>query len=365
MSVHLLSDLVKKELINPPAFVTSCLQYLTLMGSQSYGVANTGNKDEVSDWDIYGFCVPHKDMVFPHLRGEISGFGRQIKRFDQYQAHHVNDVESRRQYDLSIYNIVRYFQLCMKNNPNMIDSLFTSQRCVLYCTPIGNHVRENRKLFLHKGSWFKFKGYAFSQMHKMKDKALLQFIQLCERMVVPLDVTPEMIEQQIQARGNGESLVGHPLNHLSSPELAMLQTVAKRAFQGGHISKRIGSVAKYGYDVKFAYHVVRLLNEVEQILVEGDLDLERNREQLKSIRRGEWTMEQIEDYFTQKERELEGAYSASTLRHSPDESKIKQLLLNCLEMHFGSLDKCVVKQGQLEELVNEMQQLVEKYRAVR
>ena len=43
---------------------------------------------------------------------------------------------------------------------------------------------------------------------------------------------------------------------------------------------------KFGFDVKFAYHTVRLLNEAEQLLLEGDLDLQRNREQLKSIRRG-------------------------------------------------------------------------------
>ena len=66
-------------------------------------------------------------------------------------------------------------------------------------------------------------------------------------------------------------------------------------------SKRAASVEKFGYDVKAAYHVVRLLNEIEQILVEGDLDLLRNREQLKSIRRGEWTIEQLNQYFTEKE----------------------------------------------------------------
>ena len=71
MSVNLLSALVKKGLISPPAFVTDCLQYLTLMGSQAYGVANTGDKEQMSDWDIYGFCIPYKDMIFPHLRGEI------------------------------------------------------------------------------------------------------------------------------------------------------------------------------------------------------------------------------------------------------------------------------------------------------
>lgn len=365
MSVNLISDLKKKNLINPPAFISDCLQYLTLMGSQAYGVANTNDTEEISDWDVYGFCIPYKDMVFPHLRGEIAGFGRQVQRFEQYQQHSVKDISKRKEYDLSVYNIIKYFQLCMENNPNMIDSLFTPQRCVLYCTPIGNLVRENRKLFLHKGCFFRFKSYAFSQMHKMKNKALKQYIEQCDRLKVDLDTTtPNMVQDQIVRRAKGDREGIHPLDHLTNEELSTFQALIKRVYQGGSISKRLKSVQKYSYDVKYAYQLVRLLNEVEQILIEGDLSVDRNREQLKSIRRGEWTMDQIEEYFDQKERELESAYTFSKLRHSPDESKIKQLLLNCLEMHFGSLDKCIIKQGQVEELA-EMQAVIDQYRVIR
>ncbi len=75
---------------------------------------------------------------------------------------------------------------------------------------------------------------------------------------------------------------------------------------------RAEAIARFGYDVKFAYHVVRLLDEVEQIMVEGDL--ERNREQLKSIRRGEWTLEALQAHFDAKGRALENAYAASSRR---------------------------------------------------
>ena len=47
--------------------------------------------------------------------------------------------------------------------------------------------------------------------------------------------------------------------------------------------KRQASVEEYGYDIKFGYHVVRLMLEVEQIMIEGDLDLLRNTDQLLSI----------------------------------------------------------------------------------
>jgi len=122
----------------------------------------------------------------------------------------------------------------------------------------------------------------------------------------------------------------------------------KRLYAAAVKSNREKDIVKHGYSTKFAYHIVRLLNEVEQILTEQDLDIQRNREQLKSIRRGDWTLEQIENYFEKKELELE-----------PDEEGIKNLLMECLEMHYGSLDACVVQPSKaiaalkhIEEIAN-------------
>src|SRR5665213_119114 len=163
--MDLIETLHSKGLIKPPPFVIGGTQYLTVMGSQSYGVANND-----SDLDVYGWCIPPKDMVFPHLRGEILGFGYQTQRFDQFQQHHVMEKDTGKEYDLSIYNIVKFFQLVMENNPNMVDSLFTDETCVIKCTKIGQHVRDNRKTFLSKKAWHTFKGYAYAQMHKMRSK---------------------------------------------------------------------------------------------------------------------------------------------------------------------------------------------------
>ena len=293
--MELLERLHSKNLIKPPPFVVGGTQYLTIMGSMAYGVSS-----DSSDMDVYGFCIPPKDIVFPHLAGVIPGFGTQIQKFEQFQQHHIVDKESRKEYDINVYNIIKYFQLVMENNPNMIDSLFTRENCVLGATKIANHVRDNRKLFLHKGSWHKFKGYAFSQMHKMRIK---------------------------------------------NPD---------------EESVRFDMVQKYGFDVKFAYHVVRLLNEVEQIMVEHDLDLMKNNEQLKAIRNGEWKIEQIEQYFYDKEKSLEHVYSTSTLRHRPDEDQIKRILLECLEEYYGSLDGAVETVDQYKAMLRQIQQIVSK-----
>jgi hypothetical protein len=170
---------------------------------------------------------------------------------------------------------------------------------VWHCTQVGQVLRESRKKFLHQGVCDKFKGYAYAQVHKMQTK---------------------------------------------EPE-------------GG--SKRAALVGKFGFDVKFAYHVVRLLNEAEQILREGDLDLQRNREQLKAIRRGEWTPGQVLEYFERKRVDLEGVRSRSSLPPAPDEAAIRDTLLRCLEAHYGSLDGCVRVPGRAEGLLRQIRELIE------
>ncbi len=126
--------------------------------------------------------------------------------------------------------------------------------------------------------------------------------------------------------------------------------------------KRKETVEKYGYDLKFAYHVVRLINEVEQILLTHDLSIDRNREQLKSIRAGEWTIDQIEKYFYDKEKSLEELYVKSDLQHSPDENKIKAVLLACMEEYYGSLDACVVRDEQyLIDALNQIKNICDTF----
>lgn len=164
---YVIEKLIKRKLINPPKFLSTNTVYEVIMGSVAYGVSQGS-----SDNDIYGFAIPYKEDIFPHLRGEIEGFGKQKQRFDQFQQHHIKDEQEGKSYDITIYNIVRYFQLCMENNPNMVDSLFVPDNCVLFASSIGQKVRENRRIFLHRGSWHKFKGYCFSQKTKMKNNSI-------------------------------------------------------------------------------------------------------------------------------------------------------------------------------------------------
>jgi len=361
--------LIKKEIIKDfPSFLQNSIQYEVMMGSVAYGVSS-----DVSDIDIYGFCIPYKEIIFPHLSGEISGFGRQKQIFEQFQKHHIQDISKGVIYDISIYNIVKYFMLCMENNPNMVDSLFVPQHCILHSTSIANYLRERRKEFLHKGSWYKFKGYSYSQVHKMNNKALKILVDECNN----LNIDPEKLENELVMielirRGNKDLRVSKKytssinetgLEKLKTSDLNDLYLLMRECSkEGGKFGNRLKTIKQFGYDVKFAYHVVRLLNEIEQILVEGDLELDRSREQLKAIRRGEWTIEMVTDYFNTKERELETVYNNSKLPHSPNEPKIKQILLDCLEMYFGKLEKIAIsKSSDSKMILQDLQIIINKY----
>lgn len=278
--------------ISPPSFLPHNVVYEALMGSYAYGAST-----DDSDRDVYGVCIPDKLTLFPHLAGEIQGFGRQIKRFEQFQQHHVQHGD--KQYDIQIYNIVKYFQLLLDNNPSVLDSLFVPFNCVLFTSQVGNMIRESRKMFLHKGAFHRYKGYAYSQMHKMSS---------------------------IERTG-----------------------------------KRKEICDKHGWDVKFGMHLVRLLDYIEQILTTGDLDMQRNSEQLKAIRRGEVSEEEVRKWASEKELQLEKMYAESKLPWGPDEAAIKQLLLNCLELHYGSLADCVSKPNAEKQALLEIQQVLDKY----
>jgi uncharacterized protein len=293
-------DLFSKGLIKPPRFLPANMIYETMMGSAAYGVST-----DHSDRDIYGVCIPPKNDIFPHLDGKIPGFGPPHEPFENFQQSHIRDGHANDshaiEYDLSIYGIVRYFALCMEGNPNMLDSLFTAQDCVLHLTAVGTMIRENRRHFLHKGCWPKFKGYAYATMHKLRTK--------------------------------------------------------------NPIGKRRELVEEFGFDVKYAYHIVRLLNECEQILTHADIDLRMNREQLKAIRRGEMTEQEVFAWASEKERFLEKLYQESSLPKGPDQTLLRDLLLRCLEEHYGKLENCVVIPEAADRALEAIQAILDQYRS--
>ena len=126
---------------------------------------------------------------------------------------------------------------------------------------------------------------------------------------------------------------------------------------GAAKSTRFENRKIHNMDTKFSYHVVRLLLEVEMLLAEHDMDLERHREQMKAVRRGEWSIERLTEWAAAKEKDLEALYASSTLPYKPDEGKIKVLLLECLEHHYGDLSAAVHVERDADRVLQEIAKL--------
>lgn len=292
--IHILTE---RGAIRPPNWLPSNVYFLAEMGSVAFG-ASSGDSDK----DMQGFCIPPKDLIFGHAAGFVQGFGEPFKPWETFHKAHVPDPDGRPyDYDITIWSIVKFCELCRESNANTLDVLFAPQRCIRHSTPLAEHLRSHRRLFLNKQAMHRLRGYAFSQMRHVKNKT-----------------------------GS------------SNPDRQEL-------------------IRKFGYDTKFGYHAVRLCLQAEQILVEHDLDLERNSEILKSVRRGEWTLDELDRWFKAKETALEHAYAVSTLRAEADEPALRRLLIECLEMHYGSLDAYVAKDLTAAALGREIQAVLSRY----
>jgi len=297
----LLGDLEKRGLIQPPPFLADNTMYLTITGSHAYGVADTSvKKSRIADYDHVGICIPPKEYVLPNHRGSIPGFGEPVKPFTGWEVSHIIDESARKEYDFKVYSIVHFFEMLRQNNPNIIEALYTPVWCVVHCSNVGKMIRDNRKMFLSKLAWKKFRNYAWGQFHKMNTK---------------------------------------------KPE-----------------GKRKEIVDEKGYDVKFAYNILRLMSDVEQILLEGDIDLQKDNEVMKSVRRGDWKIEEIRNWMIEKDKVLESAYPSCKLPEKPSEDKMLDLLVQCLEEHYGTISNYLSVADWSVKALREIDEILIKHR---
>lgn len=247
---------------------------LVVMGSRAYGCDGEG-----SDTDIYGITVPSPEILFPAQQGYIQGFNYpQPKVIEQYEIKYKPNFTDDDKYKIegAIYSISKFFFLSTQCNPNIIDSLYCEE--VLICDEIGKLILDNKDLFLSKKCRYTFSGYAFQQKRK-------------------LNTTNKEVKS---------------------------------------ISRR-KNIDQYGFDVKYAYHLIRLMLECLQILKTGTLNLKKDKDIYLDIRSGKYTLDELYSWFNELEDEVNLLYETSELQYSPDIGKIKKLLIDCLELKYGNL----------------------------
>jgi predicted nucleotidyltransferase len=344
-----ISDFISKGVTTGPKWIQDNMVFEAKSGSFAYGVAT-----ETSDIDYTGYCIAPKNLTF--YIDEIPGFGRQKQRFEQYNEQITFQKEK---YDLTCYNIVKYFNLCMECNPNMVETLFYPNDCITYCSMIGQRVRDSRKMFLHKGAYHKLKGYAYSQLsaaNKVKDDSFIREIRAFEvAWNIPHTTTYAEVCEEMSYRA------AHGVNKFRHIDTNSINYYKNLFEKGLSKTKRFESQKIHNADTKFMYHVARLTNYARQILTDYDLDVRQDREYWKAIRRGEVTVESLQQKFEEEERQLQRLYETSKISHSPDEPAIKALLLSCLEEHYGTLAEFETE-SKYVSVVNEINEVLRKWK---
>lgn len=112
-----------------------------IVGSQAYGT-----NDSKSDLDYAGVMIPGLEYFLG------------MKRVEQFQGYEI---------DKTIYEIRKALTLIADNNPNMLDLLFTPDRCIVKETKYWEMIKEKRDLFLSKRARYTFSGYAIAQLGRI------------------------------------------------------------------------------------------------------------------------------------------------------------------------------------------------------
>lgn len=175
--------------------------------------------------------------------------------------------------DLMLYDVRKFFHLLAKGNPNVHVALWLRPEHYLWNTLPGGRIIVNRRIFLSTSCLDALCGYATAQFKKM---------------------------------GAGQ------------------------LYQGYMGAKRKAQVDKYGYDVKNAAHCIRLLHMGIELCTEGTLYSwrpEAEREELMSIKRGEWSLARVKGHADHLWAEYRKVEKNARLPEWPDYDAINALLV--------------------------------------
>jgi hypothetical protein len=105
------------------------------------------------------------------------------------------------------------------------------------------------------------------------------------------------------------------------------------SWEKGRNPARAEMERKFGYDVKHASHLVRLMLEGEELLAKGTITLPRpEADFLKKIKTGGYSYEQLLLMVENFDTKFEELYNTSSLPHTPDHKKVEELYLSIIKM---------------------------------
>lgn len=199
---------------------------------------------------------------------------------DYYRSKDVFE-EKNEDMDVVGYEIKKMFDLLKGLNPNTTPALYTKREHFTKLTPEWEHVMKNRDVFVQKTKIRDvYLGYATAQYRRMIDK---------------------------------------------------------KSWFGYMGAKRKKLYESLGYDAKYAAHSIRLLRMAQEFLRDGipQVYRENDREELLEIKEGKWTLQKIQEVYTQEMLHVEQAFRTSTLPDKDTKHDVNKLLFEVMEMIFS------------------------------
>ena len=299
------------------------------VGSYLYGT-NT----ETSDKDFSGIFIAPIDCYF----GLNSMKTLSLSTIDKDK----NNKNTKKAIDKNLYEILRFFHLAKENNPTIIEQFFVPKNLLIIHDSLYEYIFKNVKFFLHKGLYYRFLGYAYSQKKKM---------------IVKLDRHQDYVElKNILENADPTDTLNHIKdkikkycvsdNHIEVGDIKIPKgTLIKKALailnkRFESLSNRTELVKKHGYDTKFASHLIRLILEGIELLFSHQIQFPlQQADYLIDIKKGKYSLEDILNDFNNLEIQIKHAVEKSSLPKYPNISKINELSVYILNAYFYEINK--------------------------
>lgn len=291
-----------EQIIYPetPFPLPQALIFLGRRGSEAYDLVMDKGPDRVQDRDLIGVCVP----PITYYLG-----------LQQWES--AERIEG--EWDIVLFEVRKFVRLLMQQNPNVLEAIWVHDEDVLSRSVEGSVLIGNRDIFRQDSARDRFLGYANGQLQKMTafDKQAMEHLDYLEKMLKDAGIDPQHVVAEPPIK------VPDRMSLVAADYRATVRKY-RRARMG---AKRWESVRQFGYDVKNASHLVRLLHSGHEYLTQGRLNVKRtwDREMLLEIKRGEWELARVQEHATEWMSKLETA--KSVLPTSIDEHQVEQLLL--------------------------------------
>uniref|UniRef100_A0A6M3KME8 Putative nucleotidyltransferase n=1 Tax=viral metagenome TaxID=1070528 RepID=A0A6M3KME8_9ZZZZ len=295
-------------------------------GSHLYGT-NT----EKSDEDFISIFIPTEDYLLGLNNIEQVDLGTEDKNELGKNTEDAIDCIS--------YTLEKFVRLALQNNPNILELLFVNKANIIRINSIGEELLSLTNDFLSEESIRKrFIGYAHAQKSKMIIKTgnyeeIVAAIQLLEDSQVKWLNDLPVIAPLVRVKDYIK--VGDIRFQANLTKKSALKILRDRAT---HFGWRTELIKKFGYETKFASHLIRLLIECIELLETGTLSFPlKNRYLLLEIKEGRYSLEETLQRATNLEDYIRALDHHKLKGKKSDFHKVNNFLI---ETHWNSICYC-------------------------